>query len=533
MNNLEGWGGPNPDSWYSQQEELQKNIVNRMHEYGIKPVLPGYAGMVPHDVNEKLGFNVTDPGRWNSFPRPAFLQPTDSNFQKIATLYYDEMTRLYGIADYYAIDPFHEGGSAKGVDLDLAGKEIMSAMKRINPEAVWVAQAWQANPRPEMINSMQKGDLLVLDLFSESRPMWGMDWSSWYRPDGYGKHNWIYCMLLNFGGRTGLHGKITPVIDYYFDARTHRNGQNLKGVGATMEAIENNPMMFELLFELPWYKERFSAEDWLSGYVKARYGSEDENLIKAWQILAKTVYNCPPTSTQEGTTETVFAAIPQLDVRNVSCCSRTAPFYNTDSVRLAAEYMLSVADRYRGNNNFEYDLVDVVRQTVANKGYYLQRDVASAFQGKKVDEFKVLNQQFLDLILAQDKLLQTRTEFMLGTWTNKARSLGNNDSEKNLYEWNARTQITVWGNRASAGGLHNYAYKEWSGLLKDVYYPRWKSYFEYLEKELKGESPEHIDFFGMDEKWNRENNPYPSKPIGDAIKTAVEVYNSYVKDSVN
>lgn len=195
--------------------------------------------------------------------------------------------------------------------------------------------------------------------------------------------------------------------------------------------------------------------------------------------------------------------------------------------------MLSVADRYRGNNNFEYDLVDVVRQTVANKGYYLQRDVASAFQGKKVDEFKVLNQQFLDLILAQDKLLQTRTEFMLGTWTNKARSLGNNDSEKNLYEWNARTQITVWGNRASAGGLHNYAYKEWSGLLKDVYYPRWKSYFEYLEKELKGESPEHIDFFGMDEKWNRENNPYPSKPIGDAIKTAVEVYNSYVKDSVN
>ena len=42
MNNLEGWGGPNPDSWYTQQEALQKKILKRMREYGIEPVLPGY-----------------------------------------------------------------------------------------------------------------------------------------------------------------------------------------------------------------------------------------------------------------------------------------------------------------------------------------------------------------------------------------------------------------------------------------------------------------------------------------------------------
>ena len=27
MNNLEGWGGPNPESWYTRQEKLQKKIV--------------------------------------------------------------------------------------------------------------------------------------------------------------------------------------------------------------------------------------------------------------------------------------------------------------------------------------------------------------------------------------------------------------------------------------------------------------------------------------------------------------------------
>lgn len=529
MNNLEGWGGPNPHSWYKQQEELQKQILARMKAYGIEPVLPGYAGMVPHNAQEKLQVNVTNPGDWNSFPRPAFLQPTDSSFQKIAQLYYDEMTRLYGKANYYAIDPFHEGGSTKGVDLDLAGKSIMSAMKRINPDAVWVAQAWQKNPRPAMINSMKQGDLLVLDLFSESRPMWGMDWSSWYRPEGYGKHDWIFCMLLNFGARTGMHGKITSIIDYYFDACAHPNGKTLKGVGATMEAIENNPVMYELLYELPWHEERFTYNEWLAGYAEARYGRKDNALTEAWDLLAQTVYNCPPHSVQEGTVESVFAAKPRLEVRHVSCCSTTHPFYNTDSVKLAAEKMLSVADSYKGNNNFEYDLVDVVRQVIANKAYFLQLYVSKAYNEKDTETFNQLSDLFLELLLAQDKLLQTRPEFMLGTWTNQARAIGNTTNEKDLYEWNARTQITLWGNRASAPILYNYAYKEWSGVLKDVYYPRWKAFFDQLRKQLQGEETEEIDFFGMDEEWTNKTNPYPSQPIGDAIETAREVYSKYIE----
>ena len=30
--------------------------------------------------------------------------------------------------------------------------------------------------------------------------------------------------------------------------------------------------------------------------------------------------------------------------------------------------MVSVADKYQGNNNFEFDLVDVLRQALAEKG---------------------------------------------------------------------------------------------------------------------------------------------------------------------
>ena len=175
MNNLEGWGGPNPDSWYKQQETLQKKILKRMREYGIEPVFPGYSGMVPHNAKEKLGLNIAEPKLWNGFSRPAFLQPTDPRFNEIADLYYEEMEKLFGKAKYYSMDPFHENKSVQEVDFDAAGKAIMDAMKKVNPKAVWVVQGWTENPRREMINNINKGDLLILDLFSECRPMWGME----------------------------------------------------------------------------------------------------------------------------------------------------------------------------------------------------------------------------------------------------------------------------------------------------------------------------------------------------------------------
>lgn len=76
MNNLEGWGGPNPDSWYTQQEALQKKILKRMKEYGIKPVFPGYSGMVPHDADEKMGLNIENQNcGTDSFARPSCSLP--------------------------------------------------------------------------------------------------------------------------------------------------------------------------------------------------------------------------------------------------------------------------------------------------------------------------------------------------------------------------------------------------------------------------------------------------------------------------
>lgn len=526
MNNLEGWGGPNPDSWYKQRETLQKQILKRMREYGIRPVLPGYSGMVPHNAKERLGLNVSDPGLWCGYRRPAFLQPTDPRFNEIADLYYKEMSRLYGKADFYSMDPFHEGGNVAGVDLNAAGQAIWGAMKKANSKAVWVAQAWQANPRQKMIENLPAGDLIVLDLFAESRPQWGDPESTWYRKEGFGKHDWLYCMLLNYGGNVGLHGKMKHVIDEFYKAKTSSFGKTMKGVGMTMEGSENNPVMFELLCELPWRPARFDKDEWLKNYTVARYGKADKAVQDAWLLLSNTIYNCPAKNTQQGTHESVFCGRPDYDVYQVSSWSEMEPYYKPEDIIRAAGIMLSAADRFKGNNNFEYDLIDIVRQAVAEKGRLVYPIMIDAYKAGEKELFAASSQRFLDLILLQDKLLAARPEFKVGTWIEKARNLGTTPEEKDLYEWNARVQVTTWGNRVAAdeGGLRDYAHKEWNGLLRDFYYNRWKVWIDRQKAQLNGAPVKAIDFYAIEEPWTKQTNPYSSQAEGDVIEVAKEVY---------
>ena len=521
MNNLEGWGGPNSDNWYQQRERLQKQIMKRMKELGINVCLPGYSGMVPHDAKERLGLDVADPGKWNDYKRPAFLQPTSKRFAEIASIYYKEQQRLYGKADFYSMDPFHEGGNAGGVDLRKAGEAIMGAMKAVNPNAVWVVQAWGACPYPSMIKHLKNGDMLVLDLYSENRPQWGNSESTWYRKEGFNGHDWAFCMLLNFGGNVGMFGKLQHVVDEYYKARCSSFKSTMKGVGLTMEGIENNPVMYELLSELPWRDAKFSWKEWLHDYVEARYGNiNNAKVHDAWLLLARSVYGAGAKIVEQGCHESVLCARPALDVYQVSSWSEMEEFYNPDDVINAARLMVEASHEVKANDNFRYDLVDVTRQAIAEQARYVYDEVVAAYKAKDRKMFDYTTKRFLDILLQQDRLLSSMPDFMVGGWIRSARNLGQNEQERNHYEWNARVQITTWGNRSAAerGGLREYAHKEWNGVLADFYYPRWKAYFEALAATLDGKPMKDIDFYAMDEKWTFQHNVYPYEAQGDAVE---------------
>ena len=582
MNNLEGWGGPLPLSWYARQEQLQQQILKRMKELGMHPVLPGYCGMVPHDARQRLGLNVSDAGLWNGFQRPANLSPTDARFDEIAALYYEELTKLYGKADYYSMDPFHESADDASIDYAESGRKLMAAMKRVNPKAVWVVQGWTENPRPAMADPLKAGDLLVLDLFSECRPMFGAP-SIWRRDVGYKQHDWLFCLLENFGASVGLHGRMDQLLDNFYLLQTSNlksQISNLKGIGFTMEGSENNPVMFELMSELPWRPEKFTKEEWVKNYVKARYGTTDETIEKAWLILANSIYNCPAGNNQQGPHESIFCGRPGLNNFQASSWSKMKNYYDPAATLEAARLFFkgaveveasnALASHYpkygsRANqiqddlvNNLEYDLVDITRQALADQARLQYQHAIADYKAFSLENFKKSSARFLHMLLLQDSLLATRSEFRLGHWTQMAVNCGTTPEEKKLYEWNARVQITTWGNRycADTGGLRDYAHKEWQGLLKDFYYPRWKAYFDALlaqmeaqlhpQPELLGAGPNanktaselfalalpqevKIDWYAMEEPWTLQQNPYTAEPEGNPVLMARRVIDFLTK----
>lgn len=500
MNNLEGWGGPLPDQWYDRQSALQHKIVARMRSLGIEPVYPGYAGMVPHDINSKLGYKVADPGKWCGFVRPAFLSPDTEEFSYLADLYYQELDSLYGKAKYYSMDPFHEGGNTSGVDLPLAGRRIAEAMKRTNPESSWVIQSWGGNPMLAMIDTVKAGDMKVLDLYSDKD-------AKWRRKGIYADHEWIYCMLLNFGGNVGLHGRMDMFVNGFYDAQEADSLHRLTGTGLTPEGIENNPVMYELAMELPWRSERFDTREWLRSYLTARYGREvTPEVMAAWDALRNTVYNAPIEMEGQGTVESLFCARPSWNPRSASTWGSSELFYSPDSTAKAAALMLQAAPDYVGNANYAFDLADIRRQANADEGNRLIRQMAYLHDRGITDSLTIVSDRFLNLILEQDSTLARQPDMCVDTWLDDAAGLaGDDDNIRKLYRRNAAQLITVWGDSVASNlrGLHDYSHREWSGLLRELYYQRWKAFFD---SELRGALKP--DYYLMETEWvrRREQN---------------------------
>ncbi|MEG1547080.1 MAG: alpha-N-acetylglucosaminidase TIM-barrel domain-containing protein, partial [Bacteroides sp.] len=111
MGNLEGFGGPVSQEFIAKQTDLEKKMLARMNELGMKPVFQGFYGMVPNSLKSKYpNARIKEQGQWLAYQRPAFLDPTDPLFDKIASIYYEEQKKIFGDAHFYGGDPFHEGG---------------------------------------------------------------------------------------------------------------------------------------------------------------------------------------------------------------------------------------------------------------------------------------------------------------------------------------------------------------------------------------------------------------------------------------
>lgn len=516
MNNLEGWGGPNPEWWYRRQETLARNILARQRELGMQPVLPGYSGMVPSDIASK-GYSANNQGNWCTFVRPYILDPNSEAFADISAKYYKRLEELMGTSAYYSMDPFHEGANTSGIDVPAAYARIAKAMTDANSKGKWVIQFWQwSGAQYNVLSNVAKGKLIVLDLFSDAHTHFG----------DYQGHDAVYCMLPNFGGRTGLFGRLTKIMREYFSQK--RSYSNIKGIGATPEAIEQVPVLYDALFELPWRTTAPNAKSWLADYTVSRYGAENADAQAAWEKIRNSALNCE--TTLQGPHEAVLCGRPALQIGSVSSWGGTGIFYDPQEVADAAFRLLKAREALDGEN-YSYDLTDFTRQALTDFGYYLLKAVKAAHDGGNATQYATCRDAYLQLILDVDELLCTNPGFMLGRWTKMARGIadeaeGTTAADREWLELdNARTLITTWGNRAASenGGLRDYSYREWGGMMKDFYYERWKTFFANLDA-----GKAQPDWFQND--WNWAHNAslqYSAVPVGNTADVAERLLGKY------
>lgn len=516
MGNIEGWGGPLPQGWYDRQERLCRRVLARMRSLGMEPVLPGYCGMLPRSFIGKPGYDASDTGLWAAFPRPAFLQPSSDKFASVADLYYEEQAKIMGRSRFYSMDPFHEGGNIEGTDIPEAYKTIQAQLRRHTPDAVWVLQGWNENPRREALEALKHGDCIVLDLFSEARPRWR---------DGYCGHDMIWCMLHNFGGRTGMHGRLSKVMDGWFDA-VEAFPETMVGIGATPEGIGTNPVLYDALFELPWM-DRSECSGWLDRYVLARYGTSDKSLTRAWHKIAASALACP--TGQEGTSEPIVCARPGWGLKSVSRWSTAEIYYDVRELRDAAGLFLDARPGCSDNANYRHDLIDLVRQTLTDSTLFLLRNVETAYRSGNMTAFRSGYESFLGMIKDIDALLSTEPFFHVNGWIESARNVCDEmaaatDADRDWMEWNARTLITVWGDRLSARRLHDYSNREWGGMLSSFYLPRWKLFFDAVERG--DELPDEDGWYEIENEWtsNRKLYPVSSENALDCAERLFEKY---------
>jgi len=555
MGNLDGWGGPLPLHWMEQQAALQKKILARERELGMKPVLPAFTGHVPAAFRKRFPSASCKTTNWkNGFGDTYILDARDTMFASLGRRFLEEQKALFGTDHYYSADTFNENEPPSNDPGFLAGlgANVYAGMRQADPAAVWVMQGWlfysdrkfwQAPQIEALLRAVPDNSMLLLDLAAEIEPVWkrtrglgaaGTAGGSRAAGGFYGKP-WVWCMLNNFGGNVNLFGRIDEVAAGPALALRDSAAGKMEGIGLTMEGIATNPVLYELTMHEAWQREPVDVDVWLREYILNRYGVSPETAFEAWQVLRRTAYNGK--LIRDGA-ESIVTGRPTMDSTTV--WTRTLLNYAPGELLPAWDLFLKCADSAgargtaRGTTEgFRFDLVDVTRQVMANYGNVLQRRWVGAWRSGDMAGFERESRAFIGLIADMDALLATQKDFLLGPWLADARRKGVTSEEKALYEQNARDLITLWGDKNSP--LHEYANRQWSGLLNDFYRVRWEKYFEFLRGAWRARRDP--DFTGFETairdwewSWVRARKDYPVEPKGDAVQMVKRMYTKYRRE---
>jgi hypothetical protein len=299
-----------------------------MRELGIRPVLPSFNGFVPDAVARKLNeWPCKRADKWFGFSPPntavCHLLVTNPHFSRIGHAITTETLNEYAVelglrstvADgsshrnnnnvfdgetntlpvlplLFSVDVFNEMDPSKSTDVNMvmkllydvvaqpvtdmiaasttiAGQHHKEDTRELNAMLVmqmWCfahsREVWTASRVKSFVSGAPRGGVLWLDLHAESRPQWVRLRSVLEEVGAQVMWN----MLHNFGRSDGIGGEAQVVVKNVNLALSEAPAL-IKGVGVAMEGIEQNEMLYAMVFALVWKRTKvnFGAGDAIAG----------------------------------------------------------------------------------------------------------------------------------------------------------------------------------------------------------------------------------------------------------------------------
>ncbi|KAK0934967.1 hypothetical protein LTR29_013464 [Friedmanniomyces endolithicus] len=518
--NIQGsWGGELPMSWVDSQFALAIQIVARMVELGMTPVLPAFTGFVPFTIGQHYpNASFVNGSQWNGFPlqntNVTFLEPFDPLFTTLQTSFISKQATAFGnVSSIYTLDQYNENNPYSG-DLGYlrnVTSNTIASLKAADPNAVWLLQGWLfyssatfwTNARIEAyLGGVANADMIILDLFSESQPQW-------QRTNSYYGKPWIWCELHDYGGNMGLYGQVENVTVNPIQALANASS-TMVGMGLTMEGQEGNEIMYDILLDQAWSSTPLSSSTYFHDWVTARYhgpATLPAGLYSAWESMRKTVYNNTQINVANAVTKSIFELAPNTTgLLNRTGHHPTTIQYNPAVLVQAWNDFYGAAAQEPSlwdNPAYTFDLTDITRQVMADAFYPLYTAFVAASNHSNSATYNATTaaqtgQQLITLLSSLDALLAASghpEHYSLAYWMAEARAWASSSSLSNItsavttnasyattqqmanfYEYNARNQITLWG---PTGEISDYASKQWAGLISSYYVPRWSLFVEY------------------------------------------------------
>ncbi|MFI7007570.1 alpha-N-acetylglucosaminidase [Streptomyces sp. NPDC050145] len=512
-------GGPVSAQLLAARARLGRRIADRVRQLGMEPVFPGYFGTVPPGFADRNpGAHVVPQGDWYGYRRPEWLDPRGRQFAAVAAAFYRDQEELFGPARLFKMDLLHEGGSAGDVPVGDAARGVERGLRDARGDAVWVILGWRHNPPRAIVDAIDKRHMLVVDGLSDRFT------SVTDRDADWGGTPYAFGSIWNFGGHTVL-GANTRDWAELFPAWRDRPGSALRGTALLPEAADNNPAAFELFSELAWTDGALDLKSWFEAYAVARYGGRDARAVAAWDVLRRTAYGTTRADEWAEGADGLFGARPSLKAVSAATWSPKRLRYDAGEFEKALDHLLAVRSGLRGSSAYRTDLLDVARQAVSNRSRTLLPRISAAYEAKDAAGFDRLCADWLSLMTLLDRLLATDSRHLLGRWVAEARAWGADTAERNRLAQDALSIVTVWGTRSgAAAGLHDYANREWAGLVGGLYRKRWAAYFTELRAALgAGRAPGKQDWYAFDSAWIRDPGALATRPSGSTYDLAVQV----------